>query len=71
MRNLSLKIALFLGLSLSVSCRSNVFEPVEDPNPADQATAYMDQQKPDEAISVLNSALKSDPNNYQLISLMA
>jgi hypothetical protein len=71
MRNLSLNIALFLGLSITMSCRSNVFEPVENPNPADQATAYMDEQKPDEAISVLNSALKSDPNNYQLISLMA
>lgn len=57
--------------SLSFSCGSNVYQPVDKPKPADQAAAYMDEQKPDEAISVLNNALKSDPNNYQLISLLA
>ncbi|MBC7533699.1 MAG: hypothetical protein H7318_19200 [Oligoflexus sp.] len=72
MRKSQINIALVcIILSLSSSCRSNVFEPVDEPKPADQAAAYMDEQKPDEAISVLNNALKSNPNNYQLISLMA
>lgn len=68
---LSSKALLFcLGLTL-LGCRSNVFEPVENPDPAELAASYMDEQKPDEAISVLNSALGKEPENYQLMSMLA
>lgn len=59
-----------LGFAL-YACNSNVYEPIENPDPADQAAAYMDDEKPDEAISVLNSALGKDPQNYQLMSMLA
>jgi hypothetical protein len=63
-------LVIAIGLSL-LGCDSNVYEAVEEPKPADQAAAYMDQQKPDEAISVLSKALKDNPADYQLISMMA
>ncbi|RZA21924.1 MAG: hypothetical protein EOP10_16060 [Proteobacteria bacterium] len=63
-------LSFWLGLSL-LACNSNVYEPIENPNPADQAAAYMDEQKPDEAISVLDKALSGDSQNYQLISMLA
>jgi len=70
MKSFSFHIALILTLA-TVGCRSNVYEPVDDPNPADQAASYMDERKPDEAINILNSALKDNPDDYQLISLLA
>lgn len=71
MRGFYLSLILISGLSMLFSCRSNVFEPIDDAEPADRAAAYMDEQKPDEAISVLNAALKNDPDDYRLISLLA
>ncbi len=64
-------ITFGLLLSLLSGCGSNVFQAVDSPAPADQASSYLDQKKPDEAISVLNRALKDKPEDYQLISLMA
>ncbi|RZA22711.1 MAG: hypothetical protein EOP10_14670, partial [Proteobacteria bacterium] len=63
-------LSIWLGFAL-IGCDNNVYEPIENPDPADQAAAYMDEQKPDEAISVLNKALSSDSQNYKLISMLA
>lgn len=63
-------LLLCLGLG-AFACRSNVYEPIESHDPAEQAAAYMDEQKPDEAIAVLAGALGKDPQNYQLMSMLA
>jgi hypothetical protein len=62
--------ALALSFFLS-ACDTNIFAPVDKADPAEKAASYMDQGKTDEAISVLNNALQDEPENYQLISLLA
>ncbi len=71
MRTPRINTIVLLSLVLLGACRSNVFTPVDKPDPAEAAASYLDQHKPDEAISVLTDAMKDEPNNYQLISLMA
>lgn len=63
-------LVLVLGLTVN-ACKSNLFKAVDKADPADEATVYLDQGKSDEAISVLNSALQDDPDNYQLMSILA
>lgn len=63
-------LALSLGLAGN-ACNNNVFEAVDKGNPAEKASAYLDQGKSDEAISVLNNALQDEPENWQLVSLLA
>ncbi|MBC7659073.1 MAG: hypothetical protein H7249_05130 [Chitinophagaceae bacterium] len=65
------KLAIILVSTLLFGCQKNVFQPVDKAKPADQATAYMNDHQPDLAISTLNEAMKNDPNNFQLVSLMA
>jgi hypothetical protein len=62
--------SLCLALSLG-ACGTNVFEAVADPDPADEATAAMDERKSDEAIVILEKALQKDPENWLYISLLA
>lgn len=62
--------SLCLALSLG-ACGTNVFEAVADPDPADEATAAMDQRKSDEAITILEKALQKEPENWLYISLLA
>ncbi len=63
-------LILTLGL-LANACSSNVFEPVETHDPAEEAAALLDEQKSDEAIALLEDAIAKDPGNFQLISIMA
>jgi hypothetical protein len=63
---------LFLTISLS-ACGSNLFSPVADPDPdpADEATAALDQRRSDEAITILEKALQREPENWLYVSLLA
>ncbi|WP_141735332.1 hypothetical protein [Oligoflexus tunisiensis] len=60
-----------LLLALSSACGTNLFESVADPDPADKATAAMDERKSDEAISILEKALQDEPENWLYVSLLA
>lgn len=61
---------LILTMSLS-ACGSNIFAPVADPDPADEATAALDERKSDEAITILEKALQKEPENWLYVSLLA
>ncbi len=58
-------------LMCTSACGTNVFEAVADPDPADEATAALDERKSDEAITILEKALQKEPENYLYISLLA
>jgi hypothetical protein len=44
---------------------------MEKKNPGEDAVVLMEKGKPDEAISVLESALVDEPENYRLVSLLS
>ncbi|MFW7377592.1 MAG: tetratricopeptide repeat protein [Oligoflexus sp.] len=63
---------LTLTISLAVfSCGSNVFEGIDPAEPAEEATVALEEQKPDKAIQILENALRADPENPTLLSLLA
>lgn len=62
--------SLLLLLACS-ACGTNLFQAVADPEPADAATAAMDERKSDKAISILEKALQKEPENWLYISLLA
>jgi len=64
-------IPTLLLLLASSACGTNLFEAVADPEPADEATAAMDERKSDDAISILEKALQKEPENWLYISLLA
>ena len=64
-------ILLICGLALLSGCGSNVFEPIAKSDPSEAAVAAMDEDDPDEAINILEKALESAPDNWELLSLMA
>lgn len=71
----SLRLLAF-GLSLGIApllsgCDANLFEAVEQQDPAERSLAYLDEGKPDEAIEVLQKALRDSPEDWTLVSLMA
>jgi predicted nucleic acid-binding Zn-ribbon protein len=53
------------------ACGTNLFQAVADPEPADEATAAMDERKSDKAIAILEKALQKEPENWLYISLLA
>lgn len=53
------------------ACGTNLFQAVADPEPADEATAALDERKSDKAISILEKALQKEPENWLYISLLA
>lgn len=71
----SLSVGLFtLGLVLSSwlsGCDKNIYEAVEKQDPAEKALAYLDEDKPGDAIEVLEEALRDTPEDWMLVSLMA
>jgi hypothetical protein len=68
MRQLLLGILLYTGVS---ACSSNFFEAVADPEPADEATAALDEHRSDDAIAILEKALQKAPENWLYVSLLA
>lgn len=62
--------SLLLLLSIT-ACGTNMFEFVADPDPADEATAALDERKSDEAITILEKALQKEPENWLYVSLLA
>lgn len=64
-----------LGLVLAstailISCGVSIFSGVENKDPAIEATVLLEKDQPAEAISILEAALKKDPTNYTLISIL-
>jgi hypothetical protein len=53
------------------ACGTNLFEAVADPDPADEATAALDERKSDKAITILEKALQKEPENWLYVSLLA
>src|SRR6478735_12133111 len=68
MRHLLLLALLVAGIP---ACSSNFFEAVADPEPADEATAALDEHRSDDAISILEKALRKEPENWLYVSLLA
>jgi hypothetical protein len=62
--------SLLLAL-LSSACGTNMFEAVAEPDPADAATAALDERKPNDAITILEKALQNEPENWVYVSLLA
>ena len=61
---------LFFFLLL-FGCGSSVFKAVEKDDPAVDATLAIEQNRPQDAIDILTSALEGDPNNYQYLSILS
>lgn len=62
------KIAMILFLT---ACGSSVFKGAEKEDPGIDATLAIENNRPQDAIDILTEALAEDPNNYELISLLA
>ena len=70
MRSNVISIILF-SLWIS-SCGNSIFEAAEPTkDPAEEATRALEEGDYETAISVLTSALESEPTNYQYVSLLA
>jgi hypothetical protein len=50
---------------------SNTYTPLQSYEPADEAARLLEKGKPQEAITVLEDALKEEPENYRWISMLA
>jgi hypothetical protein len=48
-----------------------MFAAVEEPDPAQDAVKYLEKDKPDEAIKLLKKEVAKDPDNYELVGLLA
>jgi hypothetical protein len=68
MKHILPSLLLLLGAS---ACGTNLFEAVAEPDPADEATAALDERKSDEAITILEKALQKEPENWLYVSLLA
>ncbi|HYX33079.1 MAG TPA: hypothetical protein VE954_08175 [Oligoflexus sp.] len=68
---MNIKLPSLLLVLLLSGCSSNLFESVADPDPADEATAAMDERKSDDAIDILEKALQKEPENWLYVSLLA
>ena len=68
MVKLLLIVAVFLNLA---SCGTNVFETVDYGKVENEAAAELEKDNPDKAISLLEEALLTDPNNAIYISLLS
>lgn len=68
MKHILPSLLLLLGTS---ACGTNLFEAVAEPDPADEATAALDERKSDDAITILEKALQKEPENWLYVSLLA
>ncbi|SMF21853.1 hypothetical protein [Pseudobacteriovorax antillogorgiicola] len=61
-----------LHFVFAVSCGTNTFEQIESSkDTAEEASRALDDQNYSKAISILETALQDEPNNYQYTSLLA
>jgi hypothetical protein len=52
-------------------CSSNVFRSTDKADPGEDAAVALENDNPSKAISILEAALKDDPDNYRYMSLLA
>lgn len=65
-------VAFYLLVFFPISCGSgNAFEALDSQDPAEKASALLEESKEDEAISLLEEALEDDPQNAQFLSILA
>ncbi len=63
-------IRLLLVMNLG-GCGTNIYQQFDNEDPAEAASAALDEEKSDKAINILEAAIKEDPLNYELVSLLA
>ena len=64
-------IKITLCSFLLSACGANVFQSQEVAEPAEDATIALENQDPNSAIKILETALESDPENPQYISILS
>lgn len=65
------KTIVALSLLVSACGKQNLFRKAEDPDPLEEASTLLEQNKPDEAIVILKNELDDNPENYPALSLLA
>ena len=66
------KIALQLTITVALaSCGDNLLRSQEKKEPAEDAVLELENNNPDKAISILESALQDDPANPKLLSILS
>jgi hypothetical protein len=73
-RRIKIQSAIFHCLATAViysGCGANLYDAVEPSDPATDAVLALENNKPKEAIEIAEGGLESDPDNYQLISILA
>jgi hypothetical protein len=63
--------AVITTLSLAACGDKSVLQSAEKRDPATEAARAMEQDRPEDAVATLRSALEKDPLNYQLRSLLS
>ena len=63
--------ALSVILLLNAGCGQSIFKSTRKIDPAAEAAVALEKQNPDEAISILNSALSHSPGNPKYLSILA
>ncbi len=58
-------------MALLVGCGSNLGDSFVDKDPVDQALIRLENNDPDGAISILEEALADDPDDYEVLSILA
>jgi hypothetical protein len=71
MRHTHLKLLACLALLVPSSCGVNVLTTGEKKDPAEDATLALEKSEESEAIDILEAALADDPENPQLLSILA
>lgn len=67
-----MKRIVIIGLLLVMThCSTNVFEEADKKDPGEKATKYLETDKPQLAIDLLEPLVASDPTNYRLTALLA
>ena len=66
------KLLLPLALTATLaSCGDNLLKSQEKKEPAEDAVLELENDNPDKAISILESALQDDPANPKLLSILS
>jgi hypothetical protein len=58
-------------LAILSGCGANIYDAAEPSDPATDAVLALENNKPNEAIEIAEGGLESNPDDYQLISILA